>query len=755
METVAKPDYGLVLKQMLGAIRRLEMYPPGHPAAAQAVEKPFLALQEILKSAEHVIVSRVEDKIVVNGKTVEGTEILSRLLEELDQENVNSLTFSKNLNKEELGSFLSFFVKPLGKKKQAASLPDFIKANRIRSIRVDQLRYELVNEDEVVVKSEIAEGAELKTQISEIMRENPDLLREIFLAGSKGAGCSGDGSGAGPGEGTAGEPGGGGGSGQLEELEEHIRSLSDEDLVGLIATSLEGSLKGAGSEASGSQLNESVDLVHRLLEDREKKKLLPEVKKILSERGAVQKEHLNLIFEEKWLKSQQVLDELVRMIESLGMEESDAERFMFLWHRVMNSGEAEIIRYALDKALPKIRYQESETRDLVVSALEKALQSFLSRNSEQEFSYVRSRLCEEIKDRLLPAEVFRDCSRLLRTVFSETIRRQELAEAQAILLEYNARLSPECACPDGTEEVAREFLREVTDEPTLDLLTSRMKEGVSFQTIQLTEEILESLDGERVAKKLLEMFTTKDRATRMSSLRVLSRLGKSSIAAFSTLLSDPGILLRAEGSSLLKDEQWHRVRNVIYVLGNIRDAKGIELLLKLSRDPDVRVRLEVVKALEKMGLNECADALLGMLKDGDREVRKRVISALSALGDESSLESLMGHLRQTPQDARFALAAIVKIGGPESTELLLKLLRGWGMGHLASRQKDEIRMAVFDAARQINSTDLADEIEKFVEKRGKGLKSLLVKDKVLESANRAVEAIRKRSHLHPVTPRQQ
>jgi HEAT repeat protein len=442
------------------------------------------------------------------------------------------------------------------------------------------------------------------------------------------------------------------------------------------------------------------------------------------------------------------------MMETLGMEEVDDKRFMFLWHRVMKSGETEIIRYALDKALPKIRYQDDKIRDLAASALEKALQCLVSQNMDQELSYLRGRLCEKIKDRMLPAEVFRDCSRLLKMVFSETIRRRRFPEAYAILLEYNARLSPEVVCADDTEEIAQDFLRQVTDESTVDLLTSQMKEGVPFQTIQLTEEILESLDGDRVARKMLELFTTNDRAARMSSLRVLSRLGKDSIAAFSTLLSDPGTLLRSEGSSLLKDEQWHKVRNVIYVLGNIRDAQGIELLSNLSQDPDMRVRLEVVKALEKMGLGECVDALLGMLNDQDREVRKRVISALSSLSDESSIEPLMEHLLQTPEDARSAVAAMVKMGGAKSTGFLVKLLRDQGIGHLASRQKDEIRMAVFDTARQINSTDLADEIEKFVEKRGKGLKSLLVKDKVLESANRAVEAIRKRSHLHPATSRQ-
>jgi hypothetical protein len=642
MNTAAKPDYGLLLKQMVGAIRRLEMYPAGHPAAARAVEKPFLALQEIFKSADQVIISRVEDKIIVNGKTVEATDILARLVEELDQENVNSLALSKSLSKEDLSSFLSFFVKPLGKKERSVTLPDFIKTNHIRSVRVDQLHYELVNEDEVVVKSEIAEGADLKVQISEILRDNPDLLREMFLAKSKGGSGSGEGSGRGEGEGAGGGPGDGPGSAELKEkMEEHIRSLSDDDLVGLIASSLEEHLKSSASEASGSQLNEVVDLVHRLLEDREKKKLLPEVKKILSERGVIEKEHLNFLFEEKWLKSQRVLDELVKMIEGLGAEEVDLDRFMFLWHRVLSSQETEIIRYAVDKALSKIRYKDGKTRDIVASVMEKALDDFISRNQEPEFLYVGNRLHEIIKDRLLPADVLRDCSRLLKMVFSEAVRRQGLVEAQTILLEYNARLSPDAVYPDDTKKVVRDFLREVTDEPTLALLTSQLKEGVPFQSIQLTEEILESLDGERVAKKLLEVFTTDDRATRMSALRVLSRLGKDSIAAFAALLSDPDTYVRSEGSTLLKDEQWYMVRNVVFVLGNIPDRESIKILHKLGQDPDVRVRLEVIKALEKMGLGDCADALVGMLRDQDEEVRRRVISGLSALGDESSLGPLM------------------------------------------------------------------------------------------------------------------
>ena len=738
METVAKPDYGIVLRQIHAAIRRLEMYPPGHPAAAQAIEKPFLALQEIFKATDHLIISRVEERIIVNGKNMEGEEILKRLLEEFDQENVSSLTFSKSLTKEELSSFLGFFVKPLGRKDPSISLPDFIKKNGIQSIKIDQLRYELVDDDEVVVKTEVVEGANLKGQISSIMKDNPGLLRDMFLNKPS------DGTGSNQSESS---------TGAKQEAEKQIKSLSDEDLLELMAASLGEGLKKRQAEGAGSALNEVVDMVDKLLQNREKSKLLPRLKKMLSERGVVQEEHLDFLFEERWLKSQEVLDELMKMLDKLGMEEVDFERLMFLWNRVINSRETEIIRYALDKVFSRIRYKDGKTRDLVASVIEKALRHFVSQNMEHEFSYVNSQLYEKIKDPLLPVGAFRVCSRLLKISFLEVVRRQDLKEAHKILSQYNARLAPEAKCSQEAKKIARDFIREVTDESTLNVLMSQMKEGVAFQTVKLIEEVLESLEGDKVAQKLLEIFTLDDRAARMSALRVLSRLGKDSISAFSSLLSDPGIFVRKERSPLLRDEQWYKVRNVIYALGNIPDREGIGILSRLRHDSDVRVRLEVTKALEKIGMPESVDVLVAMLKDKDDEVRRRVVPSLSALGDKSCLEPLMGHLLHNSRDTRITVAAIAKIQGAESTKFLLKLLRDEGIKHLPPRQKDEIKIAVFDTSRQINSTDLADEIEKFVEQRGKGLKSFLVKDKVLESANRAVEAIRRRNHSHPVRSR--
>lgn len=770
MATTTKPNYGVVLKQMNGAIRRLEMYPPGHPASMQAIRKPFDALQEVFKGEDHFIISRVEDQIVVNGKHIEGTDLLKRFLDEFENQDVNSITISKTLTQEELNTFLSFFVKPLGKSEQTTNLLEFIKQNQIRSITVDQLRYELVNEDEVVVKSEAVEGADLKAQISKILKDNPDLLRNMLPDKSRGRTPNG----WGPGEASAGgagqEPGGGSGDGtgmgpgggsdgqacspELRQgIEEHVRDLSDDQLLSLLVSSLELTVgkQQADGEQKASELNQMVELVDRLLQDRERDKLLPQIKKILSDKGILKTEHLDYLFDQKWLKTQEVLDELMKMIDRLGTQQVDLERFWFLWQRVIGSDDSEIKSYAIDKLLIKLDSESAETRGLAQSALEKSLDNFVQNKLEFEFTFLKERLYQRIKDQLMPAGALGTCSRLLAVIFGELIQRHKFKDAQQILDQYRARLSPQVAFSDDVRQVAGEFIRDVSNESTITILTSEMREGVPFQALRTAEEVLEALDGDKVAKRLVGVFTVDDRAARMSALRVLSRLGQSSVSAFSNLLSDAEGFEREPHNHLLTKKYWFKVRNVIYVLGNVSTPESLELLEKLGQDPDVRVRLEVVKALEKMAQPESAEMLKNLLNDADDEVRGHVIASLTALGDESYVDSLKQHFRRKPEDTTAIIAAIGKIGKEKSLDFLLNLLweKESTVSRLPQRAKDEIKVAALNALGKIASPRLTSEIERFVKHKRRGFKSLLVKDKVTEAANRALKTIENRSRSYP------
>ena len=733
-----------ILKEIGAATKRLGMYPSEHPVAIKATEKPFFTLQEIFKNTAQVTISKVDDKIIVNGKSVEGDLLPERLKEEFQDQDINSLTFFNTLTKEELGKFLNFFVKPQDKSIPKKSLTEFLDENKIRSIQVNQLKYELVSDDEVVVKSEVLEGADLKAQISKIIKQNPDLVKDVLLnkpveqescKEKFGTEVNID---------------------QLtQQIHQQVKNLTDDEVLSLLASGLEFTLKKSDTEDKNSVANEVANLVNKLLQDRERKKLLPEVKKILRGNRILEEKYFDLIFEEKWLKSQTVLDELIELVDKLGKEEVDFERFIFLIHRVIESEEQKIRLFATDKLLSNLDSKNSETRRLSVLALKEILSRSISGKMEVEFVYLKDRLYDKIKDQRLSAYILKDSTELVKIIFSELIQKKEFEEAKKIISEYNARLSQEVSYPDEVREIARDFLKEVSDESIISLLTNQLEEGQLLQNTKVVEEILESLDKGRVAEKLLEIFTVEDRAVRISSLRVLCKLGQSSIAALSGLLSNIGAFSREEGTQLLVDEHWYKVRNAVYVLGNIAEPSGVEVLVKFTSEPDPRVKLEVIKALEKIGKEESADALVTFLDDGDDQVRKNAITSLSIVGHRQRLKSLIDHFHHNRKDKIFALAAIGKIGGEESIEFLLKLLseEDAGIKHLPNREKEEIKITILDilgkigftSSSEVGTLGLVKEIEKLIKQRKKGIRGLFIKDPLTETADRVLRMIRNKT----------
>jgi HEAT repeat protein len=643
---------------------------------------------------------------------------------------------------------LNFFVKPLGKNTPKNSLIEFLNKSKIDSIQVDELRYELVSDDEVVVKSEILEEADLKAQISNIIKQNPDLVREVLLnkplkqesyKEKLGTEVNLD---------------------QLTQgIHQQLKTLSDDELLSLLASELEVIIEKSKDEDKISVSNEVASLLNQLLQDREKKELLPEVKKILSGSGVLEEKYFDFIFDEKWLKSQTVLDELVKLMDELGKQELDFDRFMFLLHRVIDSEEEKIRLYALDRLLSNLDSENSETRRLSVLALKEILSRLISGKMEVEFVYLKDRLYDKIKDQKLTANIFKDCTALIEIIFSEMIQRNEFEEARRIISEYNVRLKEEVSCPEEIKGVARDFLKNITDESNLSLLTSQLKEGQPLQNTVLIEEILESLDNDKVAEKLLEIFTVDDRATRISSLRILSKLGRSSIVALSGLLSHVNTFSRQEETQLLIDEHWYKVRNAIYVLGNFSDPSSVEALVRLNSDPDPRVRLEAIKALEKIGKEECMGALLTFLKDKDDQVRKSVLTSLAMVGDRRCLDPLIDHFHHNRKDKLFALTAIGKIGGTEVIGFLLKLLSDEdpAIKRLSNREAEEIKITTLNILGRIGSTlssrvevtTLLKEIERLIKQRKKGIKGLFVKDAVAETAERLLKMMKNKAQPTP------
>jgi HEAT repeat protein len=741
---MTKPNYAGVLKKMNGAIRVLEMYPPDHPAIHLAIKKPFSALQEIFEGVDNFTISHTDSRIIINGTGIEGASLPERLMQEFKNENINSININKGLEEEEFNNFLSFFAKPVGKEAPSISLPEFLKEKDIHSIRVDQLHYELVSENEVVVANELLQGAELKTQISKIIRDNPGLVRDLLLNKSA----------------STGEIEGNFGSGvELNQLygqvQDQVRELSDDDLVNLLASGLEKNLKKFDLSETDSALNEMVSLVFKLLEDRDKRNLLPQIKNMLSERGLLEKKHLDYIFDERWIKSQAVLDELTGMIEKFGSEEVDPERFMFLWNRVNSTQESEIKTYVIEKLLSRLYSENVQSRKTALSFLKTGLIQFAREGSEFCYNYLANQLTEKIKDQDLPASIFEDCGELLKIILAERIKREELQDVLPVLVEFNNRLGSGLLYPEGTEGAASALIRDVTDEQALVLLTGHLKEGIPMATIKLVEEILEYLDKNQVAEKLLEICTSPDRATRMSSLRVLNRLGSHSVSAISSLLSTEMVFARENENRCLLEDAWYKIRNAIYVLSSVPGEESALVLSRLKNDPDVRVRKEVAKSLEKIDTAESSNILLTFLDDPEDQVRRSAVASLGVLNDKRCLNPLIEHFRHYPDDRMPTLLVIGKIGGGEPAEeesydrtirFLLGLLseEDETIKQLPSKSRDEVQIMALKVLGKIGAAESGMEIERFIKNKKRGWKGLLVNDRLIDSARRASNSIKNR-----------
>jgi HEAT repeat protein len=735
-EITLYPILAKILKEMNAAVRKLGMYPPNHPANSQTTEMAFSAFQEVFDNTDQITFTQMGDAVVINGHSMEDGALPKRLRKEFQNRTIQSLTFTNTLTPEEFARFLTFLAVPVYEQSSRESLPEFLRKNQMDSIKINQLKYELVSEDEVVVKTEVMEEADLKAQLSKVIKQSPDLVKDILLNRTVKPESSIEGWGT---EVNLNE--------LMGQIQQQVKNFTDDEVLSLLTSGLEETVKKSESPDKKSVVNEEVSLVHKLLQDIERNKLLPEVKKILSQYRFVEQEYLDFIFDEKWLKTQSVLDELMEMMNKLGTGEVDFDRFMFLIHRVIHSEEEKIRSYAIDKLLPHLDSKNDTTRRLSVLALKEILSYLISGKMEDEFVYLKDRICDRIKDQPLSGHVCKDLTGLVKIIFFEMIKRNEFKEAKEILNECSAKLSQEVSDPQEAKEIGLAFLKEVSDDSTLLHLTSQLKEGESLKNTKVIEEILESLDKDKVAGKLLEIFTQEDRAARISSLKVLSRLGQSAISALSRLLSDKNAFVRKEASPLLIDEHWYKVRNAIYVLGNIPESSSVEVLVRLNSDPDLRVRLEVIKALEKIGKEESVNALLTFLKDRDEEVRKNAISSLGALSDSGCLNPLMDHFRQNPEDRTLTLTTIDKLGGEQIIEFLLGLLseEDSGIGHVSKKQKEEIQSTALNILGKIGPPSIAKEIEKFMKNRKKGIRALLTKDPLRETASRMLKKIKDRT----------
>ncbi len=166
----------------------------------------------------------------------------------------------------------------------------------------------------------------------------------------------------------------------------------------------------------------------------------------------------------------------------------------------------------------------------------------------------------------------------------------------------------------------------------------------SDRVIKLLGELLDSRteDDEEIAG---ELFPLMDNSAIPALVKTLGELetihARKIIINALIILGKKDIVSVAKG---LNDKRWFVVRNIIYVLRNIRDKRAIDYLTKKLRHNDIRVRKEVIKALGDLGGAEVVNSLRTYINDSDPAVRGLTAKALAQTGSPFAKRVLINEI---------------------------------------------------------------------------------------------------------------
>ncbi len=744
MQISKNSSYISFLKEFDSTIRRLSIYPPDHPAVKAALQKTFKLFQEFFKAKGEITLGRVENKLVLEEESLEANAISDRVWNTLEKQKIKSISFSQGINKDELRSFLEFFLK-----KEEEDLHSYLEKNKISHIKLNRMRYEVVLEDEKVVKADEIENVNLKSELSKVIRTRPDLLKDILLGKSieeerlriafKEAGFSSSEVG---GEGY-GEGGSGMGSGgidikqMMEDLKNEVNYLSDDEILTLLTYSLKQSLKDIPEDKSSSQ--EALEMVKNILEKRDKQRLLPKLKELLSGYGIIDEKYFDLLIDETFQKKEGVISKSLEFLEELGKNRIEEEGLEERIKTIVGSPDEKLKKKIIDSLLNKLDSADEKLRCDSILALKKMIELSIAEEKEEDFVYIRERLEEQFDNQLVSIRFYRGYFELLLPTFTHLAKIGDVNELKRILERIHSKAQAEQKVPE-IQRLKDDFISQLSSRENLDLLIQPLFTDFHTQKGKEIEELLKSLDLNKVTQKLIEIFTVDERSVRLWALRVLSDLGEESVETLSNFLNSQENFKRSKDSNILEEESWYKVRNALFVLGNIESTRTIDILIDFAKDPDPRVRLEILKGLEKKKDEKVTRILIELLKDKEEDVRKKALNLISLSKDKEFIPGLKEIFFNNSLDRKKILTTLVNLGEKESRDFILKVAidKGFITGDISKKEKEELQINALNLLEKIGDEECFQALKEFVRKKKKSIFGRWSRDEVTEKAQKVL-----------------
>jgi hypothetical protein len=238
-------------------------------------------------------------------------------------------------------------------------------------------------------------------------------------------------------------------------------------------------------------------------------------------------------------------------------------------------------------------------------------------------------------------------------------------EILPVLVTFHEHSTPTSSLHADLKAIALERLDAFLEhDGTLEYLVQRIGNKIEDQRAVLQRIVMRG--GERAITILLNaLIDAKEASRRRNIFNFAVLFGKEIIP-----------LIQKE----LDSEKWYAVRQMVALLGELKDPSTIELLEYGYRNDDLRVKKEVLKSLARIQGPASSAFLLKALDEEDPSLMTQAVISLGMLRDPSVIESL-GNIalkwepfsdNQDPK--REAIKALGIIGDPMARTYLTKVL---------------------------------------------------------------------------------
>jgi HEAT repeat protein len=680
------------------ACKKAGIYGPNHPVVVKAVEKPFFSLNAFFRFKRYVHINIESGNLHVLHFRLRESAFVDEVLQYCQVADVNNLIFERNISVTDLREFLAQLVTRQAGSQRGLYLHEYLQSKGISSIQVNSELAVRMFEAAAPYRGEIVKDAGIKRIVFDLLGDDLARLSEIFRADENellrlGIDYDAD----------------------IVQyvLPERIASLPEASVNNALEDSLAG-IRAAHSEDEQSEKQQSyTDLVaitqfhpsHSALFERQRQ--LSSGSPVADMLADTQKGLLNA----SGPGSGQQINEIMNTAQTTPAKAAGAADFRAAFDRLIRTGRHVHAENTINRLLDMLGSSTIEYRSIGLQYMTEAVACLDPENAAP----VIQNTVTAVATRITRKEETYEYAEVLSCLIEKLVVTRSYEILAGLLKAMSKRRHIDGKLVIYDSMAVKRAFETINRRNTLDAFVSDLIQ-CDIRQAGYIRDILIATASEEAALALSNVISHPSRQVRQQTLKILAELGKASLKVFSEILADDSMFEREGGRHELPDSKWYIIRNSIFVLGSIRDPEGVSPLRLRFNDKDVRVRREIVSALDKIGGEDALDLLIMMAGDTEKEIYEAAIIAIGLCGTPDVAPLLIDIARRNPSATIKAVSALAKLGGEAVREFLSSLLADeekltqFSQGRVS---RDDLRLAIVRALGSLGDAKAIEQLKKY------------------------------------------